>query len=182
MGRGTGLGLAAVYGTVKSHNGSITVESAPGRGSVFRIRLPLAAPGGTEAAVPPERAWVEGRGTVLLVDDQAEVREVTSSILDRLGYTVITAEDGVAALALFEQHRAAIRLILLDVRMPRMDGVETLRRLRRTAPGLPVVIVSGFGADKDLAVIRAMGVQGVVEKPFTVSELSETMARALAGR
>jgi two-component system cell cycle sensor histidine kinase/response regulator CckA len=182
MGRGTGLGLAAVYGTVKSHGGSIAVESTPGLGTLFRIYLPLVGHQQGAAAAAPERAWVEGRGTVLLVDDQADVREVTGSILDRLGYTVLTAADGVAALALLEQHRPAIRLVLLDVRMPRMDGAGTLRRLRQLAPALPVVIVSGFGADDDLATIRGMGVQGVVEKPFTVSELSETMARALGGR
>jgi signal transduction histidine kinase/ActR/RegA family two-component response regulator len=183
MGRGTGLGLAAVYGTVRSHGGSIVVDSAPGLGSLFRIYLPLVGQhGAATATVTPERAWIEGRGTVLLVDDQAEVRDVTGSILDRLGYTVITAEDGVAALARYAQHSQSIRLVLLDVRMPRMDGAETLRRLRKLAPALPVVIVSGFGADKDLATIRAMGVQGVVEKPFTVSELSETMARALGAR
>ena len=119
--------------------------------------------------------------SILLVDDQPEVRRVTVNILERLGYVVLTADDGLAALEVYQRECERIRLVLLDVRMPRMDGAETLRRLRKLAPTLPVVIVSGFGADRDLETIREIGVQGVVEKPFTVAELSEVVARALDG-
>jgi signal transduction histidine kinase len=179
MGRGTGLGLAAVYGTVKSHGGSIEVRSRERLGSTFTIYLPATRPRVAARPTPPEGTWLEGRGTLLLVDDQPEVRRVTANILERLGYVVLPAEDGLTALEIFQRARDQIRLVLLDLRMPRMDGAETLRRLRDLSPTLPVVIVSGFGADRDIDTIRAMGVQAVVEKPFTVAELSEAVARAL---
>jgi two-component system cell cycle sensor histidine kinase/response regulator CckA len=179
VGRGTGLGLAAVYGTVNSHGGAIDVRSRPGEGATFTIHLPITRPRSSAGGTPPEGTWMEGRGTLLLVDDEPEVRRVTANILERLGYLVITADDGVAALETWERNRERVRLVLLDVRMPRLDGAETLRRLRKLSPALPVVIVSGFGADRDLQTIREIGVQGVVEKPFTVAELSEAVARAL---
>jgi two-component system, cell cycle sensor histidine kinase and response regulator CckA len=176
QGEGTGLGLAAVYGTVQDHHGAIQVYSEPGRGTVFHVYLPLA---GGEAAAPVVEAPVEsGHGTILLIDDEELIRISGKAILERLGYTVLTGEDGLAGLALLEARRGEIQLVILDMIMPVLGGRDTLRRIRQVDREVPVLICSGFSRDGELAGMKDEGILGFLHKPFRRAELAAAVARA----
>ncbi|MHB0878577.1 MAG: ATP-binding protein [Anaerolineae bacterium] len=180
IGRGTGLGLATAYGIVKQHGGHVWVYSEVGKGSTFKVYLPLAQ---EPASIPGEPAAVrDGQsdtGTILVAEDDPAVRMVTTRILERHGYQVIKASTGDEALRLADQHLGRIDLLVTDVVMPQMSGRELAERLRRSRPRIPVLYVSGY-SDND---IHHHGVldDGVdfLQKPFTEAMLAEKVRRVI---
>jgi len=176
---GTGLGLSMVYGIIRQSNGFITVESAPGRGTTFRILLPRAGratPLSTAAVRAPAG---DGHRTVLVVEDEDAVRRITCRVLERLGYTVVAAADGDEALAIVARGGPVIDLLVTDLLMPRMNGRELAGQLAATFPALRVLFVSGYTDE-------AIGQHGMLrpgtgflQKPFSIESLGEAVKRVL---
>ncbi len=175
VGAGTGLGLAAVRGTVDEHGGLVTVESVPDQGSTFCIYLPQSE---KSAAVASASALSlpRGSGTVLLVDDEEIILQTTSRLLRDLGYQVVTARHGQEALALFQRDPQAIDLILLDVVMPGLDGVQTLTALRALRPDVKVILSSGYMRGHEDDATLAQGADDFLPKPYRKAELAECLS------
>ncbi len=182
---GRGMGLPVVLGIVRAHNGAVSVESKPGRGSVFRIFLPVSTeeiPLQQEKIVPVQKSAIslKGGGTVLLIEDEEQVREMAGIMLSRLGYTVLEAKDGVEAVEIFQQHQDEIRCVLSDLTMPRMDGWETLVALRKLSPDIPVILSSGYDEARVMAGEHPERPNAFLGKPYQLKGLGDTIRRVLS--
>lgn len=177
QGKGTGLGLAAVYGTVQQHHGGITVTSRVGVGTIFHILLPL-----TNQVIPPPSPQSElahGSGTILVVDDEPAMRTMAAAMLENLGYSVETAENGASGLQHFKDNPRKYNLVVLDMMMPVMSGKECFIEMLNIDPNVRVILASGFAKEGDLQDMKARGLRGFISKPFLMSELSQLVLEAL---
>jgi signal transduction histidine kinase/CheY-like chemotaxis protein len=169
--RGTGLGLASVYGIVKNHGGFINVYSVPNKGTTFTLYFPAA---GRPAAAEedPSPAPLPGKETILLVDDEEIIIEVGGAMLASMGYKVLTAGSGLEALELYGSREPRVDLVILDLILPEMDGGEIFDRLRDLDPAVKVLLSSGYSLNGQAAQILERGCRGFIQKPFTLQELS----------
>jgi len=187
QGRGTGLGLAGVYGTVHNHGGRIQVASEPGQGTTFRVVLPLSSDAQMSApaagALPAaEGAPVKGQGRVLVVDDEEAVRSYAGRALKELGYAPTLCKDGGEALALFETRSREFDLVVLDLMMPVLSGLDTFRRMKAIRPDVRVLVSSGFSQPDTAHTLLKEGVVGFLSKPFQLDELARELARVCPAR
>jgi PAS domain S-box-containing protein len=180
--RGTGLGLAMVYGFVKNHDGFVKVESEPGHGARFTISLPLIPAPAPQASVGGLGQIQPGWGTVLVVDDEPLVRAFAAEGLKGLGYQVRVAENGKQALQIYEQHHKEIDCILLDLIMPELSGLETFRRMRAVDPQVRVVFASGYSTGEILRDAPDARSAAFIGKPYTLEGLSIVLRKAGMGQ
>jgi len=178
---GRGLGLAVALGIVKASEGFITVETEPGRGSVFQVFWPLSSKAATlpGANKPVDPGPTESGGIILVVEDQEMVRKMTKSMLNRLGFEVLIAKDGKEAVELFSELYQNIRLVLTDLTMPQLNGRDTLKALRRIRQDIPVILASGYDENSALAEDQGEQPQAFLSKPYRMGDLKTALERAL---
>jgi len=177
VGRGSGLGLAAVYGTTKAHRGAVEVASEPGKGAVFTLHLPLVDAKVDRRGEEPAPA-VEVRRRILVVDDERMVRDVLRRLLERAGHQVVVADGGTEGVELYRRQWHHIDLVILDIMMSDMDGREALARMRALNPAIRAVLSSGYDVDGDAA-LATDGVR-LLQKPYTLEDVTRALAEALA--
>jgi len=179
VGEGTGLGLAMVYGAIKSHGGVIEVESKKGVGTTFHVYLPLTE--NVEDLVQQEASDIsQGRGeTILLVDDEEDMRITSGEVFRDLGYQVLTAGDGEEALQTFRDHRKDIRLIISDVVMPKMGGADLAKAIRQLDKKLPIIFATGYAKDQAMPAEEQVELSTIISKPFSYKKLSQLIRRLI---
>jgi signal transduction histidine kinase/ActR/RegA family two-component response regulator len=179
MARGTGLGLASVYGIVKAHGGYIDVESKKGHGTTFTIYLPASSEKISIKEKGLPKKILKGEESILLVDDEDIIIDVGEEMLKTLGYKVLIARGGKEAIKLYRKNKDKIDMVLLDMVMPEMGGGETYDRLKKIDPDIKVLLLSGYSIDGQATEILKRGCDGFIQKPFDVQGLSQRIRKIL---
>nr|HDN00362.1 response regulator [Deltaproteobacteria bacterium] len=175
IGKGTGLGLASVYGIIKNHEGFITVKSKKDEGSTFSIYLPASEK--KDVDIPGSAKDIKNSRTVLLIDDEQMIVEVGKEILGILGYNVLTAKSGERGIEVYQKNKDQIQIIILDMVMPSMGGAETYYRIKEINPDIRFLLSSGYSVDKEASKILDSSRNGFIQKPFTIDQLSEKIEK-----
>lgn len=178
-GKGTGLGLAMVYGIVQQHGGHITCYSEVDVGTTFKIYIPAMGPHMETSARAGSELPVSGTETILLVDDEEFVRDLGIRILGRAGYTVLTAANGIEALDVYRMNKEKVALVILDLIMPEMGGTQCLRELLEENPNIKVIVASGFSVDGPAEETIRIGAKAFVSKPYQANQFLQVVRRAL---
>jgi CheY-like chemotaxis protein len=180
---GRGLGMSAVLGIIKAHNGALQLFSLPGQGTTFKVYLPVQKTDSfVEESLQTESPvkW-QGSGTILLVEDEPQVIKIGSLLLNSLGFSVIEASNGNEALKLYQKNAAYITFVMTDVGMPGMDGYELSRRLKRLNSVLPIIITSGFGDADVTSHIPREEIAGILNKPYNLPQLRDMVKGVVEG-
>ena len=180
---GRGLGMSAVLGIIKSHGGALQLHSEVGQGTTFKVYLPVqknsASDENTNASVL-STPW-QGSGTILLVEDEDQVRLIAKALLKKMGFTVLEAANGKEALELYQKNATDITLVMTDIGMPIMDGYELFQELKNMNPELPIIVSSGYGDAEVSSRIDIYSIAGIISKPYGPDQLREVLKRALEG-
>ncbi|AFY34014.1 PAS domain S-box protein [Calothrix sp. PCC 7507] len=175
IGKGTGLGLSTALGIIKNHGGFLNVYSEVNKGTEFKVYLPVSSDNITPA-LSPEIEPHKGDGElILVVDDEAVIREITKASLETYNYQVLTANNGVEAVAIYAQYQQKISVVLLDMMMPTMDGAIAIRTLQKINPHVKIIAISGLLSSQNIAEVAGMGVKAFLAKPCTAQELLQTI-------
>ncbi len=178
-GEGTGLGLATAYGIIKQHNGWINIYSEPNKGTTFKIYLPVAEEEEERTGIEIQEAVRGGEETILLIDDEAMIRNLGQVILERYGYTVLIADDGKQGWDRFLKEGKGIDLVILDLSMPQLSGREVMERIRKKDPDAKVIVSSGYSEEMDNQSIKSLEPAAYVSKPYRPDDLARTVRRVL---
>ncbi len=179
---GRGLGLSAVVGIVRSHRGTLHVDTAPGSGTTFRIIFPALVEGRpADRPGPAAPGSAAGTGTILVVDDEPAVNKLACDVLRRAGFQTISAADGREGVALYERHKQEIQAIVLDLSMPHLNGLEVAARVRALNPDVPILFTSGYNQQESSDRLAEIGRAGFLQKPFRPSELRASIRGMISG-
>jgi PAS domain S-box-containing protein len=181
-GKGTGLGLATVYGIIRQHGGHIECETAPGLGTTFKIFLPAVEDASLKKGREGENDIFSGRGTLLFVDDDQFLRDLVCEVLGKAGYTVLTAGDGIEALNMIQAKSRQIDAVILDLMMPNMGGKQCLQEMKKLRPSLKIIVASGYVSDEIKEEVLALGAEEFVPKPYDFHRLCVVINRVLSAQ
>jgi nitrogen-specific signal transduction histidine kinase/CheY-like chemotaxis protein len=179
QGKGTGLGLSVIHGIVKNHRGDITVTSSPGKGTTFKVYLPIIEDGDIAAEFEPNNEAAKGNERILLIDDEEQIVSMEQQMLENLGYEVTARTDSTEALREFSEKPQNFDLVITDMTMPHITGDELAQKLLDIKPDIPVILCTGFNEDITEEKALAMGIQKFVMKPVIKNDLASTIRTVL---